>query len=118
MVTDIGSMNASRVTTSFEVQIIPQNGLTEQAAIKQNLNTIVPSEWKKISNSTLTIDNKTAYEKTYTTNDTNIGQIMRYSDIFFVKNGNIYSITLQAQDNTFDSVKSKFDTIINTFKVQ
>ena len=118
MVNDMGSMNASRVTTSFEVQIIPQNGLTEQAAIKQSNNTIVPTGWEKISNNTLTIDNKTAYQRTYIVNDTNYNQTMRYSQIFFVKNGNIYSITLQAPDNTFDNVKSNFETIINSFKVQ
>ena len=118
MVTDMSSINGSRVTTSFEVQIIPQNGLTEQSAIKQYNNTILPSGWEKISNNTLIIDNKTAYQRTYIVNDTNYNQTMRYSDIFFIKNGNIYSITLQAPDNTFNSEKSIFDIIINSFKVQ
>lgn len=118
MVTDLSSMNASRVTTSFQVQIIPLNGLTEQSALAQFNNTIHPSEWKKISNNTLTINDKTAYQRTYIANDTNYNQTMRYSEILFVKNGNIYILTLQAPDNTFDSVKSKFDTIINSLKIQ
>jgi len=105
MVTDMGSINGSRVTT-------------EQSAIKQYNNTILPSGWEKISNNTLIIDNKTAYQRTYIVNDTNYNQTMRYSDIFFIKNGNIYSITLQAPDNTFDSEKSIFDIIIHSFKVQ
>ncbi|MGB9937328.1 MAG: hypothetical protein ACPK7O_06370 [Methanobacterium sp.] len=47
-----------------------------------------------------------------------MGQQMRYAQVFFVKNGNGYIITLQAPDEEFDNENANFDAIINNFKVQ
>lgn len=119
LVTDTAAINQSKETTTITIQVTPLNGFTETEAVNMFSNGLVPDNWKKVSTSNLTVDNTTAYQRIFlSANDPNFGQDMRYAQIFFVKNGNQYYITLQAPDKTFDSEKSNFDMIVNSFKVQ
>jgi len=106
-------------STQFQVQITPNNGMSEQEVIDSMENSIYFfGWWNKISNSTLTVDNKTAYKDTFT-----VYSLMpfiidgRYEQIYFLKNGKTYSMLLQAQNNDFDKEKQNFDIILNSFKV-
>jgi len=75
--------------------------------------------WNEISNSTITIDGKTAYETTFMVNSLSPPIIdKRFEQIIFVKNGYTYVMFLQAQDWDFDKEKQSFDIILNSFKVQ
>lgn len=92
--------------------------MSEQAVVDQFQNSHTQG-WEKISNDTLTIDGKTAYEDVYTVNDTqHFGELMRIHQIVFVKNDTTYVILLQAPDKNYDQEKSNFDIIINSLKVQ
>lgn len=110
--------NPSEDSPQFEVQIIPNNGLSDQDAINQAQNG-QDIEWVKISNSTTKIDGNTAYKSTFTDNDTNIfTQLMKIQQIFLIKNGNTYYLTFQAPNKDFDKEKQNFDLILNSFKIQ
>ncbi|MCE7698695.1 MAG: photosystem II reaction center PsbP family protein [Methanobacterium paludis] len=104
--------------TVFDVQIIPTGDLSEQEGIKLIKNSMIPDDWNKLSNGTLTIDGKTAYEDIYTAHDQSYNEQMRYEVIYLIKNGKTYYINMQAPDKEFDKEKSNFNIIINSFKVQ
>jgi len=105
----------------FQIQILPNNGMSEEEAIRQiqdgNLihSTIYPS-WEKKSSYTMTIDNKTAYEDIFLVNDSHFSKIMRIAQITLVKNDNTYLILLQAPDEEFDKEKPYFAIILNSLK--
>lgn len=102
----------SEPNTSMTIQLMKNTG-SDQTAINLNKNTLVPSNWTKVSNSTLTINNITAYETTYT-----IAGQDKTSVVFFVKNGTSYIFTSQAPLSSFDNETKNFDVIINSFKLQ
>jgi hypothetical protein len=104
--------------TLFQIQIIPTSDLSEQEVINQIKNGTIPDGWNKLSNGTLTIDGKTAYEYTYTVHDQSYNEQMRYEVVYLIKNGKTYYISMQAPDKEFDKEKSNFNIIINSFKVQ
>ena len=88
----------------------------EIAAIMQNSTD--PS-WNEISNSTVTVDGKNAYETTYMVNSLIPPVIdQKLEQIIFVKNGKTYLLLLQAQNWDFDNEKKNFNIILNSFKVQ
>lgn len=82
----------------FQVQTVPNNGMSEQGAIKEIQESFTPG-WDKNASYTLKIDNKTAYEDIYVVNDTHFSKLMRFANIYFVKNDKTYLIMLQAPDN-------------------
>lgn len=111
--TDIVSVvKNSAPIASLSIQSIKNTG-SDQTAINLNKNTLVPSNWTKVSNSTITIDNNTAYETSYT-----IAGQDKISQIFMVKNGTTYIFTSQAPLSTFDNETKNFDVIIKSFKLQ
>lgn len=105
----------------FQIQILPNNGMSEEEAIRQiqdgNLvhSTISPS-WEKKSSHTMTIDNKTAYEDIFLVNDSHFSKLMRIAQITLVKNDKTYLILLQAPDEEFDKEKPYFALILNSLK--
>jgi len=105
----------------FQIQIVPNNGMSEEEAIRQiqdgNLfqSTISPS-WEKKSSYTMTIDNKTAYEDIFLVNDSHFSKIMRIAQITLVKNDKTYLMLLQAPDEEFDNEKPYFAIILNSLK--
>ena len=105
--------------TMFELTTLAKPfSLSDQQAIKMIQNSR-STGWKHISNSTLTIDNNKANEDLFIVNDSsNFTKIMKVQQISFVKNEKIYTLIFQAPENSFDSVKSYFDTILNTIQIQ
>ena len=101
----------------FQVQIMPNNGMSERGTVNQIKESYTPG-WNKVTSNTLIIDNKTAYEDIYTVNDTHFSKLMRMSQIILVKNNKTYLILLQAPDNEFDKEKSNFNVILESFKAQ
>jgi len=105
----------------FQIQTIPNNGMSEEGAIKQiqegNLvQSSVSPGWAKKSSYSITIDNKTAYEDVFLVNDSHFSKIMRIVQISLVKNDKTYLMLLQAPDEEFDSEKSYFAIILNSLK--
>lgn len=101
----------------FNLQILNNNGLSEKGVIKQMETTSTPG-WKKISHGTLTVDGKKAYKDVFIYNVTDSTSDLRFEQIYFVKNNKTYLILIQAPDKDFDSERSNFDLILNSFKVQ
>lgn len=102
--------------TQMQIQLMPNNGMSEQGAIDQFQNSQTPG-WTKLASNNLTIDGKTAYETVYSVNDTHYSQLMKFHQIVFVKNDTTYVMLLQAPDTEFDQNKPVFDMILNSFKV-
>lgn len=82
-------------------------------------------EFTEISNQTITINGVTAYEiiyklntTSYTNNSANSSSITQIRDVWFENNGNVYEIVMFSSVSDYESQKTYFDTIINTFKVQ
>jgi hypothetical protein len=101
----------------FQVQIIPNNGMSEENAVKQIQESITLG-WAKIGSYSIKIGNETAYEDIYTVNDTHYSKLMRFANIYFSKNDKTYLILLQAPENEFDQEKPNFSVILSSFKVQ
>lgn len=107
-------------STSVQIYITPNPvTMTDQEAINQIESRPNPSTWTEIQNSTtsLIIDNTTAYKTIFHVKDSNY-ETMILEQIFFVKNGNTYTIIIQAPENEFNSESSNFDTILNSLKIQ
>lgn len=109
---DVSSNNAQ-----LQIQIMSNNGMSEQGAIKDIQEGFTPG-WKKTASYSLTISNKTGYEDIFTVNDTRYDELMRFVNIYFAKNDKTYLILLQAPDKDFDKEKPNFSVIINSLKVQ
>lgn len=103
--------------TAFNIQIMNNTDISEQAVIEGMQKSIIPGG-NKTASYTITIDNKTAYEDVYILNNSNFNKLMRFTMIYFVKNDKSYLITLQASDKEFDKEKTKFAVILNSLKVQ
>lgn len=106
--------------TQFQVQIMPNNGISEQESIDSIKNGInIFGWWDKISNTTLTVNNKTAYKDTFIVYSL-IPPIIdgRFEQVYFVKNNKTYLMLFQTQNKDFDKEKPNFDIILNSFKVQ
>jgi len=104
--------------TKFQVQIEYNNGKPEEDIlnrfienIENNLTESPKATYKII------VDNKTAYENIYTFTDFYSEKLIKYADIFLVKNDKSYYISLQAPDEEFDKEKPNFAVILNSFKV-
>lgn len=100
-----------------QIQIIPTINKPEQDAIKELQESSGPG-WSKKETYTIQIDNNTAYEDVFIVNDTNYSKLMRFVNIYFVKNETMYLIMLQAPDKDFDKEKPNFSIIINSFNVK
>ena len=100
----------------FQVEEIPNDGMTEESIIKGMQNSIIPG-WIKKSSYWISIDNKTAYEDVYFINDTNFRD-SRMVHIYLVKNDITYLISLQAPDKDFDKEKPYFAIILNSLKIK
>lgn len=97
---------------------ISVNSSPSEREIAEIMQNSTDPSWNEISNSTLTIDSKIAYETTFMANSLIPLTIdKRIEQIIFVKNGNTYLLLLQAQDGDFDKEKQNFDVILNSFKV-
>jgi len=104
--------------TELQIQIVPNNGLSEKDALNQIKTSESPQGYQHISNTTLTINGKTAYQDNYIGHDPNSNVTMKISTIYFVKNENMYLILIQAPEKVFDQEKQNFEVIINSLKVQ
>lgn len=111
------SKDISFNNVQLQVQLIPNNGMSEQDVIKQFHESVTPG-WSKNASYMIKIDNKTAYEDIYLVNDTHFSKLMRISNIYLIKNDKTYLITLQAPDNEFNKEKPNFSVILNSLKVQ
>lgn len=94
----------SNTNTQLTLQTILQTGIDPGLPPVDNLTII--------SNTTRTIDNKTAKEVTYKSN------LLMYGTITFEKNGKTFIIDYQAPINEFQNETSNFSTIINSIKAQ
>lgn len=113
MPVDIININSS-IYTGISVNSSP----SEQEIAGIMKNSTDPS-WNEISNSTLKVDGKTAYETTFIVNSLIPLTIdKRIEQIIFVKNKYTYLMLFQAQNWDFDKEKQNFDMILNSFKVQ
>ncbi len=101
----------------FTMQIMDNNGLTEKGVINM-MESSQTKGWKKISNSTTTIDGQRAYVNVFIYKNEDSTKNMRFEQIYFVKNDTTYLMLLQALDKDFDKEKSNFDIILNSMKVQ
>ena len=99
----------------FQVEEIPNDGMTEESIIKGMQNSIIPG-WIKKSSYWIRIDNKTAYEDIFLVNDSHFSKLMRIAQITLVKNDKTYLILLQAPDEEFDKEKPYFALILNSLK--
>jgi hypothetical protein len=73
----------------------------------------------KVSNVTITIDDKTAYRDVFILNSLWPPVIdQRFEHIVFVKNGKTYIMLLQVPNKDYSKEKQNFDIIINSFRVQ
>jgi len=91
---------------------------SDQEIVNIMQNSTDPS-WNEISNNTLKIDNKTAYETTFIVNSLIPSMVdITVKQIVLVKNGKTYLMLLQAPNWSFDKEKPNFNAIINSFKVQ
>lgn len=105
----------------FQIQILPNNGMSEKEAIRQiqdgnSVQSTISPSWEKKSSYTMTIDNKTAYEDIFLVNNSHFSKIMRIAQITLVKNDKTYLILLQAPDEEFDNEKPSFAIILNSLK--
>lgn len=112
-----GSSTFSSDEPQFEIDISPNNGMSEQEAINQVKND-VPVDGKKVSSSTITVDGNKAYKDLIITNSDGYSVAMKFEQIYFVKNGKTYLVTFSAAEKDFDKEKSNFDMILNSFKIQ
>lgn len=103
--------------TAFNIQIMNDTDISEQTVIEGMQKSIIPGG-NKTASYTIIIDNQTAYEDVYVVNNPNFSKLMRFTLIYFVKDGKSYLITLQASDKGFDKEKAKFGIILNSLKVQ
>ena len=99
------------------MQIMDNNGLSEKGVINMMENSQTKG-WKKISNSTTTIDGQKAYMDVFIYKSGDSAQNMRFEQVYFVKNDTTYLMLLQAPDKDFDKEKSNFDIILNSMKIQ
>jgi len=106
--------------TTFQVSISPNPpSMSDQDAIIAIQSSSNPDGFQIISNNTLIIDGNTAYETTYTVNNSTIfPEIMTDQQIAFVKNGTTYGLDFRAPINDFNNEKPNFDMILNSFKIQ
>ncbi|MEL7671875.1 PsbP-related protein [Methanobacterium sp.] len=103
--------------TAFNIQIMNDTDISEQTVIAGMQKSIIPGG-NKTASYTITLDNTTAYEDVYVVDNPNFSKLMRFTLIYFVKDGKSYLITLQASDKNFDKEKAKFGIILNSLKVQ
>ena len=108
----IVNKNNSNNSPQFQLIITPNGEMTDQDIINSIQSCPNPSNQKKISNNTLTIDGNKAYENIFIINKTT-----KMREIFFIKNSNLYDLTFQTTNNDFDKEKQNFDIILNSFKV-
>jgi len=101
----------------LEIQIVPNNGMSEQGAVSQIHESVTPG-WTKNASYMITINNQTAYEDIYKVNDSHYSKLMRFAVISFSKNDKTCLLTLQAPDEDFDKEKPYFAVILNSFEVQ
>ena len=108
-------------TTSDMILITKNSDANTHASIQIMLTTgglnndnIIPEQgnFTKVSNTTRTINNVTAKEVVYKSD-----QLM-FTSIYFTKNGKTFIINFQAPINNFDKEKTSLDTIVNNLTVQ
>jgi PsbP-like protein len=95
--------------SDFNTQLTIQILLTTGGL--NNNNIIPPGNFTKVSNTTRTIDNVTANEVVYKSD-----QLM-YTSIYFTKSGKTYIIMFQAPINNFEKEKNSLDIIVNNMTV-
>ncbi len=101
--------------TELQVQLQPNYGLSEQAALNLYANGQMDGG-VKVSNDTLIIDNITAYEDIYLVNNGQLNDVS-FHQIYFVKNDTTYLITLQAPQSNYNNVKPVFEMFLNSFNI-
>ncbi len=105
----------------FEISVLPNPyDMSDQDSIN-SIELVSDNQpgWTKISNNTLSVDGNTAYEYTFSVNDsTNFNNILTIEQINIVKNGTTYAMIIQAPANDFNNEKPYFDTILNSFKIK
>lgn len=111
-----GGVAWSSADAQFEVDIIFNNGMSEQESINKVKWEMLPAG-NKISSENITIDGENAFKDILILNSTEI-IIERFECIYFVKNQKTYLIIFSALDKDFDKEKANFDMILNSFKVQ
>lgn len=112
-----GGVAWSSVDAQFEVDIIFNNGMSEQEAINKVKGEMIPAG-NKISSENITIDGENAIKDVLVLNCTETEIIDRFECVYFVKNEKTYLLTFSALDKNFNKEKANFDMILNSFKVQ
>ncbi|MGB9980019.1 PsbP-related protein [Methanobacterium sp.] len=101
----------------FQVEILPNNGMSEQGVITEMQSSMTPG-WNKNASYKITVNGKNAYEDVYVVNDSHYSKLMRVAQIYFIQNDKTYLMLLQAPNSEFNKEKSYFGVILNSFKVQ
>lgn len=113
-----GPIDITNVNSSIYKGISVNSSPSEQEIVDIMQDSTDPS-WNEISNSTVTVDGKTAYETTYMVNSLIPPVIdQKLEQIVLVKNGKTYLLIIQAQNWDFDNEKQNFNIILDSFKVQ
>lgn len=112
-----GSVDIINANSSTYKGISVNSSPSEQEIVDIMQNSTDHS-WNEISNSTVTVEGKKAYETTYMVNSLVPPVIdQKLEQIIFVKNGKTYLLIFQAQNWDFDKEKQNFNIILNSFKV-
>lgn len=98
----------------FEVYIFSNDNKSDQEAINYVKEDMIINE-SEISSSTVEIDGITAYKDLVYID--NPDEPIRLEYIYFIKNGKTYFIKFTVADKNYDSEKSNFNIILNSFKV-
>ena len=101
----------------FEVLTMPNQDMSDAEALKAVQDSTDPT-WHQISNKTTTIDNTTAYVTTFTVDDPkDFTENMTLEQVNMVKNGNTYTLMIQAPVNDFKNNQANFNIMLNSFKI-
>jgi hypothetical protein len=110
--------DSNNETPFFQITVTPNANMRSDQQALDTINTAPDYPWDWVSNNTLTIDNNTVYENTYTAKDPTVySQIMKMEQVNMFKNRITYSIVIQAPSNKFNKLQPEFNTMLNSFKI-
>lgn len=111
-----GSNNSPK----FSIYIVPNNSTTDQNKMHNSQNKVITNGSRLLmSQNTITVDNKVAYEYQWTTKTNDeFNETMRINQIYLDKNNRTFLITIQAPDNDFANEEPIFNAILNSLQIQ
>lgn len=92
--------------------------MNEQDAVYMIQDPINEGTWNKVSNNTILLDGNIAYETVLVGKRPLSNEILKDQGVSLIKNRTIYGVNFIAPEKTFDTKKTNFDTVINSFKIK